>query len=423
MTTTESYERGREKARAALETGLLLCIADSFKWARRSYPDAAHLDLEKEVLNFDRERMRNPPDPVKYPETKRIADRLTSERKGFLDACEGNELARAFHYTWHFYYSRRLNTRYVGSPVGSAQCTAAFIRDSSEGGPLYGRNWDVVLNEWAYSLMEPPRQAADGKRVMFSKGVSCSVMLDEEPDDIFPVDPWELLPRYCSTVGEAVEFLQRYREFWGPGNSILVDANHDSVALEKANCRLGVRASQDGASAVTACSFMVPEMKAFKEECDRLSIERRGWTPENAPDWKYWRGADARYGRLLKLVADAARGTPSLWDMAHIMTDHAVPYPARVCIAGETGIAGLTPEEVEWTGCSHSEVLEGPNRRMFFFVVEDGKPCYGTPPYLVPGVGVDMKPEWKMGTRSLPAKAVKPRPLYHRDEANLRIML
>jgi hypothetical protein len=112
-----------------------------------------------------------------------------------------------------------------------------------------------------------------------------------------------------------------------------------------------------------------------------------------------------------------------LQDMATVVTDHAVPYPARVCIAGEFKHPKIPPGNEEWTGVSHSEVLEGPNRRMLFYVVEDRKPCYATPPYLVLGPGVKLKPEWAVGTRPLPAVAVHPRPRIHAEYPNLRMML
>src|SRR5262249_16340019 len=100
---------------------------------------------------------------------------------------------------------------------------------------------------------------------------------------------------------------------------------------------------------------------------------------------------------------------------------HAVPYPARVCIAGESPLG--KPHEVEWTMCSHSEVLEGPNRRILFYTVEGDKPCYETPPYLVPGEAVELKHEWKKNTRPLPPVAKHPRPRVHMEYPALRMML
>jgi hypothetical protein len=421
---SEAYTRGRaagERARAGYPMARLM--RETFEQTHQTYPAAAHLDLAAELVRLDRERMANPPDLVKYPETRGLPDLVREERRGFADGYGAGELELAYHFTWTFFYSRRILTRYVGTAPAAGECSAAYIAESREGGPLYGRNWDVTPTAWAQSLLEPPRQSPDETDKLVAKGVSCNLFLDEEPSEIFPVNPWALMPPECRTVDDAVEFLSRYREFWGPGNTILWDAGRGSVAIEKANVRMGVRRSTRGASAVGACCFLIPEMKAFKEEKDRLSIARRGWTIEEAPDWTYWQGANQRYRRLLDLTDAAARGNPDLFDMAAIMTDHAVPYPARVCLAGQSCIPGVTPEQAEWTMCSHSEVLTGANRRMLFYVAEDGKACYETPPYLVLGCGVCGRPEWEEQTRPLPPVARNPRPLIHEEYAAVRVML
>lgn len=419
QTITDAYQRGRD-AGTMFGKGLDELIKNSADFLLREYPLTAGMDLTQEVLKLDRERLASPPDPTKFPETRGLPEAVEAERRGFREATGANDFQVAYFYSWSFFYSRRINTRYVGVNPPKGECSAAYIADSAEGGPLYGRNWDVSPNAWARGFIEPPREGAADDRKMFMKGVSCSVFLDDEPDELFPVDVFSLMPKDCKKVGDAVEFLTRYRDFWGPGNQILVDADHESVAIEKANCRMGVRPSKNGASAVGAVSFLVPEMRAFKEERGRLSIARRGWTIDNAPDWKYWKGADERYERLLTLV-DRITGKPTLQDLAEVMTDHAVPYPARVCLAGESDLGN--PEDREWTMCSHTEVLEGPNRRIHFYAVEGNKPCYEMPPYLIPGKGVEIKPEWKVGTRALPPTAKSPRPRIHAEYPAIRMML
>lgn len=421
----KAYADGREKAAFARTLSYDKLIPEQFAGIRASYPPLRDMNFDEALLRFDGERMANPPDPARFPEAQGAVDLLVEERRGFLDEC-GDMLFLAFYYSWMYYYTRRINTRFLPDLPNKANqgCTAVYIPNSTEGGPLFGRNWDVTLTPWTRALMEPPREASDGKRVMWTKGVSCSVFLDEEPAEIFPLDPWTLLPAECT--GDAVaaaEFLYRYRDFWGPTNCILVDTNHDSVAIEKANVRMGVRKSSGGASAVTALQYQIPEMHAYKDERNRKSIALRGMALEEAPDWEYWQGASRRYDRLLELTAEANRRGASLWDMAHIATDHAVPPPARVCIAGEFHHPAIPPGNEEWTAVSHSEVLEGPNRRMLFFVVEDGKPCYDTPPYLVPGPGVAMRPEWMEGTRPLPAEFTNPRPRIHAEYPNARMYL
>lgn len=228
-----------------------------------------------------------------------------------------------------------------------------------------------------------------------------AAICDEEPREIFPVNVWEIMPKDCKKTPDRVEFLRRYVDFWGPQNGIIVDEEQNAVAFEKSNCRLGVRYSDDGTAAVTACSYLIPEMKAFKEKCSRRSLELRGWT-EDSPDWVYGKGCNARYERLLKLTAKASKRGATLDDMANIVTDHAVPCPDRICLAGEKGhrTDPDDPNWRNWTLTSSASMIEGPNRRTLFWRVEGNTPCYENPPFLISGKGVKVKSAWKKGARS-----------------------
>lgn len=115
---------------------------------------------------------------------------------------------------------------------------------------------------------------------------SGAVLCDEEPEDIFPVNVWELMPPDCKKVAAIVEFLRRYCAFWGPNTSIIVDEEKNVVVIEKSNCRMGVRACADGVAVITDCSYLIPEMKAFRDERHRFSLKLRGWN-ENSSDWVY----------------------------------------------------------------------------------------------------------------------------------------
>jgi len=223
------------------------------------------------------------------------------------------------------------------------------------------------------------------------------VLCDEEPAEIFPIDALALRPADCKTVPAIVEFLTRYHDFWGPQNGIIVDEQKNMVAFEKSNCRVGFRYTSDGTCAVTACSYLIPEMYAFKLERSKLSLQKRGWT-EDSPDWVYWKGCDARYRRLLEMTGAAAARGATLADMAAIVTDHAVPVPDRICLAGEPGHKDDT--DSNWTLMSQASVLEGPGRRTLFWRVEGNTPCYDNSPFLIPGDGVEVRPEWIRGTRS-----------------------
>jgi len=392
--TSEAYDRGLAAGRAA-RADLAKWMEATEKWARSAYPASAGIDYWDECAKLDQQRMKNPPDLAKYPETKGLPDILDAERKGFVVGSGGGARELAFHYTWFFYCSRRLNTRYVGVDQRANHCTSVYIRDSKEGGPLRGRNLDDIRRPGLENF-QPPAKGPDGKPKILNEGVSSAVLCDEEPTDIFPVKVWDIMPADCRKTPDIIAFLQRYNDFWGPCNGIVVDEDHNPVAYEKSNCRMGVRYTDDGTAAVTACSYLIPEMKAFKEERGRLSLKRRNWD-ESAPDWVYWKGCDARYERLLALTAKAAKRGPTLNDMAKIVTDHAVPFPERICLAGQKG----HPDDfdVNWTLTSEASVLEGPNRRSLFWRVEGNTACYDNPPFLALGEGVKMKPSWRKGVR------------------------
>ena len=392
----DAYSRGLEKAKNAQHISPAW-IDNLMGWARDAYPTTRDMDYWSEVIALDKERIANPPDAIKYPETRGLADRVVAERKGFLDGCGGGERELAFHYTWSYFVSRRLNTRHVGIDQRANHCTGIFIRETKEGGPIWVQNLDDLRRPAELEQFDPPLKGPDGVRKLFTAGVSSAVLCDEEPREIFPVDVWELMPSECHrNADDIIEFLSRYNEFWGPGNGIVADLQLNSFVFEKSNCRLGVRRATDGASATTACAYLTPEMRKFKHEAGRKSLEVRGWD-ESAPDWLYWMGCEARYERLLNLVDEVNARGATLEDVAAIGTDHGVPFPDRICLAGQLA----HPDETtgNWTLVSQAHVMEGPNRRTLWHRVEGDVPCYENPPYLILGDGVEMNPAWAKNAR------------------------
>ena len=260
---TEAYESGRAAGKAAINN-FKQEIEDGFQSARKSFPASAELNYAHELVKLDRERVDHAPSLTRFPETRGWPDALASERKGFLDGSGGGPLELAFHYTWTFFRTRRLQTRYVSRRPPKAECTAVFIPNSKEGGPLFGRNWDETNKPLPW-FMDVPTQGPDHVQRLFVKGVSSGTMCDEEPTEIFPLNPFRILPDDCRKVEDIVAFLQRYVDFWDPHNGILVDEDDRAVAYEKLNCRMGVRYLEDGSAAVTACAVVIPEIKAFRD--------------------------------------------------------------------------------------------------------------------------------------------------------------
>lgn len=396
MTKDQAYAKGRADAEDVKNSEHWRLMAESSsKWAKQNYPGSADLDFRAEIIELEDQRLDADLDLTKFPECRGLRELVVAEHKGFLEAC-GDAWMTAHHFNWYWFVSRRLNTRYVAAAPPPSQCTSVFIRDSEEG-PLSGRNVDDLRR--SFDTFEPPGpdEGPDGEPlqgITMLGAVSSAVLCDDEPEDIFPVEPLDLLPPDLTDLDEFVSFMERYKDFWGPHNSIWVNPDYDSVSLEKANCRMGVRRAINGASAVTACSYLTPEMNRFHKDRAKASIEARGLTADCA-DQVYWDGCEVRYHRLLQLVAEEVERGPTLDGVLRIMLDHDVPFPDRICLAGEE----FHPDALDsnWTLTSNASVLTGPTRRTVWRRVEGDTPIYDTLGFLALGKGVRMRDEWRAG--------------------------
>jgi len=409
LSTTEAYDRGRKMAQGRL-TGMMTIeqsMKRDFTWARGAYLGAENLDFESAILTFSRERMASELDLVKYPECRGLREVVEATRKGFADVMN-DPFKAAYCLDWYWFVSRRLNTRYVGKNPPPAQCTDFWFADTKEGSPIHGSNRDDLLFGYrGINFHEKNTPRGVMKPETFTKvtcigGVSSAVLCDEEPECLFPVDLGMVIPDGITDVKEYVGYLEKYKEFWGPGNQLWTDANMNFVALEKANVRMGARYST-GCCAITACSYVIPEMNAFKKERDLMSYRARGWDENDNPDKSYWAGDESRYRRLLELVRKEHDRGATLLGAAEIALDHAVPFPARVNIQGQTGHPQDNPEMQNWSMITNVWCLSGPNTRSYNWVIDpdNPRPVYETECFIIPGEGQEHRlPEWEAEIRA-----------------------
>jgi hypothetical protein len=126
-------------------------------------------------------------------------------------------------------------------------------------------------------------------------------------------------------------------------------------------------------------------------------MEIKGETEATALDLNFHIGAGKRYRRLIELVEAEAKRGPTLWGTLDLISDHAVPYPDRICLAGESSFPDRE-KLTNWTVRHHASVVTGPNRRSLYRAVQsfhDAKPVYRYTPNLMLGPGVAMQPEWQ----------------------------
>ena len=397
--------RGRQAGAAAQH--LPQQMEAAFLWARTLYPSAGDMDYAAAVLAYDKERLASEPDLAKFPELRGHIDLLLAEREGFMETSGLDETAAAFHFSWDWFDRRRMNTRHlarwdilVASP--SVGCTNAFFPDGVDGVTI-SDNRDVPLQKDMSILaaMRPEFILRQHPINWVQGAVSSAVMLDDEPECIFPANPqlYDLMPEDClQHIDDIIDFMTRYNEFWGPTNQIWTDRELHAVAVEKTNCLMAVRRpTVNGAIAVTACAYLDDTLFAHQLSRARKAAEIKGESEENSLDMNYHLGSRKRYRRWVKLVNEEAKRGATLWGALDVVADHAVPYPDRVCLAGEN-CSGENSKNENWSVTQHAAVITGPLQRCLYRSVQSydhPKPVYDYTPKLMLGKGVGMRSEWQ----------------------------
>jgi hypothetical protein len=379
ITKDDAYQRGftAGKAGGFFSKDVVADIESYFPGWKQEFPLSAHLDYGAEIVKLWKERLDADLDLTKYPECRGLREIVHAEHQGYLDATGGNERAAAYHYNWSYYLRLRLSTRYFGfaddqtgkpsrylagaSAGVRAECTAIWFQDTPDG-HVMGKNLDTSPRQIIGRQIPCALPGAGVAGVSLAGTATACMFCDEEPDDIFPVNIDYILPQDIKRVRDYVPFRYRYRQFCGPGNGVYVDETGDSVAIEQTNCRMGWRYAEGGVSAVTGLAYQTPELRALKAERDQLSLDKRGWG-HGAPDWVYWKRCNARYDRLMRLVADESRRGPTLEGMARILLDSEGGSGARISAANEQFHPDVQTDF--WTMCTWVAVPFGPKRRTY----------------------------------------------------------
>lgn len=400
-------ERGREAA-AQVREGLDGRMKRDFAMNLELFPTLGPgFDMAAAVLAYDRERIECTPDTTRFPELRGMADRCLGEREGFVEGSGLTGVHAAFHYSFFHFIWKRVNHRHVARydlATPQQQCTNVFFPFGRDGVTV-SDNRDDVPRPWYTHLpsYRPGKIAPDRKVHWMQGGVSAAVLLDDEPSCIFPYHPHEFVSAsedLQKDIRELVKFMYERRDFFGPGNQIWVDRSLNAVAIEKANVRMAARWPRvSGAACITACSYLDPELGAFKRACSRRAAALKGVRAEEDIDWMFYEGCDRRHRRLCALTeAEAGRpGGATIWGALNVVADTGVPFPDRVCLAGEKTDPKREPN-ANWTLSQQASVLTGAKRRVLFRSIqelESPRPVTCYKPKLELGVGVKMEPEWQ----------------------------
>ncbi|MCM8759334.1 MAG: hypothetical protein NC906_06145 [Candidatus Omnitrophica bacterium] len=341
----------------------------NFNMLKNHLPDKADSEILEMVVEYSKKRINAPIDFKKYPELRGVRELIVAEWKGIEDGAGLDDGLTAVYTNGMNFYHRMICTGKIGKMDGfseKAKCSYIFFPDSDHG-PLLANNLDTSPEE----PFDAPEWPALNEHLIIGS-VSSGIFLDEEPEEIFPAPVFKIVARYCRNAPEAVEILERYNQFWGPCNAIVIDREKRCAMIEKSACRMGVRWSKDGFGFITAMTAEHPEMNAYLNDRRQASLKARNLGPGCA-DEVYWKKQDQRR-LLMNELLDQARKNPTLETMRRFI-QFRDPVRGNVCGNGETYVPGGAPSEytvrtIIWL------LKEG---RALWWAREGNKPSYENP--------------------------------------------
>jgi len=295
-------------------------------------PGVSRDEVVRRLHNLNRQRLAAVPSLTQYPELRGMGELVQADWRGVRDGAGLDDALWAAHCDQHYYSHRYISTGQAVPPG----CSYVYF-PTSDRGPMLAHNIDCGPIDF---VPEPGWPAISEHLIL--GGVSSGVFLDEQSPEMFPAPVYKLVGRYCRNTDEAVEMLTRYNYFWGPGNVIVIDRNHDVAMIEKSACRIGVRRSPDGFGFITAMTAQEPSMKAFLQGRRTASILARKLPKENA-DAAYWKAQDRRH-ELMSELLDEARKNPTAECLRRFIQFRS-PERGNVCANGEPVFPGGPPTE------------------------------------------------------------------------------
>ena len=259
------------------------------------------------------------PDLGKFPELRGMDQYLDDEVRGIAEGAQTTVAEVCLRRYW-----REVMWHACGHPPGAsgAACSEIVLFDA-EGNFLVGKGWDDILTWYdPKDFQSPPKEfelslnrQADGRGYSYvasvnEKGLAWEqgggpLYLEPRPEDIrFPVPMVDLLLRHCATTDEVVELMTRYEDYWGPCNSVAVDAEGHTALFEKSWSRLHLTRGRGQPIFTTYGGCEAPEMQELVDTASGL--------------FRFYRG---RMERMAE-IAERDKGhsnVQTLWDM---MLDH-----------------------------------------------------------------------------------------------------
>jgi hypothetical protein len=272
----------------------------------RALADTPYVDRNTLLAGLDAfhvERMEKVPSFTTYPEAKPWVEHVLAVEK----ALRANGLAtRDLAVTQSLGHYLAFRGYIAAQPITSEKCRVAFDPNTDQG-VLHIKNVDDPDTYWKPS--EPMAATAPWvepkEKFLVWDGVGSGMHIDDEPEEIFPISAREMYRHYVDDVPSVVEFLTRYKVFWGGQNVVIHDAKHRSVAIEKASYN-HIEVFYPDSTGRSWCSGMAtrdpnsPQGKYHRAKRNQyLELFNQ---PKDGPDQTFWNVCDAGEKKLGDLM-------------------------------------------------------------------------------------------------------------------------
>ncbi|MFW6059807.1 MAG: hypothetical protein ACODAQ_06475 [Phycisphaeraceae bacterium] len=293
---------------------------------KRALMDAPWLDREAVIAGtvaFHRERMQRVPAPAKYPEAGPWVQ-LAIDVDRELQALTGiSDEQLALRRSLREYMTFRCHEAVAARPSGEEKCRALYVPES-EHGEIHVKNLDDPSWHWK---PRPPIEAMPSVNELRMDGVGSGLHIDDEPDEIFPLQPRQMVTHYCNDVPGAVQFMQRYSPFWGRANLLLFDAQRRSVAIEKCSfnhCEV-FEPDAHGRSFISGmtCRDADSPQGRHQQRMRERAVGMSGRADDDSPDRAFW----AACRRFHEKLRDAVVGWGERVSLDEVIRLFTTPAP------------------------------------------------------------------------------------------------
>lgn len=273
------------------------------------------------VEHINRKRLQQEFSVDRYPEMQGLAAFEDAESKGIADVF-GTDYRKIL--LCKDEYNRLVHSMVLESaPPEPGRCTTCLFKDSPVG-PIIGRNMDAGIESvpglQAYG--EPVRyRLLEGMGYSFLAGAlslnrhglvvqgSSIGYPDEATKAQFWVSLGMLIIRFCKTVPDALDLIDRYSGMSGPTNLLMLDANGDSAVVEKSPNTHSLRRT-DTPWIFTTDGIAVEAAAAAIQGSDEAHVPGSAYAFHTR-----------RHQRLVELLNLESR-EPSIESMGRVMRDH-----------------------------------------------------------------------------------------------------